>query len=117
MHKFLTHESIAAGCFNVGECCASATQSAWQEILTLSETNIHLLVRRLSSDYSRAAAKMRKVWTSKDIDTMMHFLRSMFHFFSSSSYSAMKLRSQFKELLVRLWLAKLSSPASSQGSL
>ena len=28
-----------------------------------------------------------------------------------------ELRSQFKELLVHLWLAKLSSPANSQGSL
>ena len=89
MHKFLTHEAIAAGCFNVGECCASATQSAWHESLTLTESNIQLLVCRLSSDYSRVAAKMRKVWTSKEIDTMMHhhfFWKRWLRFFSPSSY-------------------------------
>lgn len=71
MGKFLTHEAIA-GQYFATDVSVAAPQSAWLGILTTNERSLLLLAERMSQDYSRLNAKMRKPWGSKDLETRPH---------------------------------------------
>ena len=68
MQKFVTHEAVASGRGNEGECLATGSQSAWAEALTLNSNNLKLFVERMASDYANMGPKMRKAWNSKELD-------------------------------------------------
>ena len=65
--KFVTHESIAAGCFSRNFAAALPAQAAWQEELTASEQSLALLCERMERDYAGLHPKMRKTWQIRDV--------------------------------------------------
>ena len=67
MQKFLTHESIAAGVFNTGTCCATSAQSEWGDVLTVNRVNLSWLIQRMSNDFASQHSKLRKPWSSKEL--------------------------------------------------
>ncbi|CAL1139439.1 unnamed protein product [Cladocopium goreaui] len=70
MQKFLTHEAIAAGVFNEGTCCATSSQSEWADVLTVNRQNLTWLIQRMSSDFNSQHTKMRKPWSSKELEPL-----------------------------------------------
>ena len=65
--KFVTHESIAAGCFSVGFAAALPAQAAWREELTAGQKSLELLCERMERDYAALHPKMRKTWQVRDV--------------------------------------------------
>ncbi|CAK9049198.1 Uncharacterized protein SCF082_LOCUS27290 [Durusdinium trenchii] len=70
MAKFLTHESIANQFFMPGVSVAAASHSAWQDVLVLSEDSLQLMTKRMSHNYSTLNVKMRKPWSSKELEPL-----------------------------------------------
>lgn len=68
MQKFVTHEALASGMFNEGECLATGSQTSWAEALTLNPKNLGRFVERMACDYANMGPKMRKAWNSKELD-------------------------------------------------
>ena len=69
MAKFVTHEAIAAGWFNVGHSSTTTVMSSWETELCSTEQILDLLLNRMIKDFESLAPRMRKAWTSRDLDT------------------------------------------------
>lgn len=68
MGKFLPHDSIANGSFNVSYNIVLPEFKVWEDLLTNSEEVLTLLVARLETDYLALNQKMRKAYASKDVE-------------------------------------------------
>ena len=68
MGKFVTHEAIASGYFKPDGCCASSTQAAWTQELTISVEALMLLLARMEKDWLRTPTKLRKPWSGRDVE-------------------------------------------------
>lgn len=67
MHRFITHDPVAAGWFNLGKSSATHALSQWDAELVNTEEVLHLLCDRLLADYESLSVKMRRAWTSKEV--------------------------------------------------
>lgn len=68
MGRIITHEPLAAGLFNTGYCGANSFSMAWQVELSNSKELLQLLCERMRSDYCGQNPKMRRPYTSKELD-------------------------------------------------
>ncbi|CAK9067235.1 unnamed protein product, partial [Durusdinium trenchii] len=66
MVKFLPHESVANGSFNLGHNTVLPQIKVWEDHLGNTEEVLTLLVSRLESDYAALNPKMRRPYQSKD---------------------------------------------------
>lgn len=82
MHKYLTHESIAQGWFNIDHSSVIPSIAQWEEKLVNTDAVLGLMCDRMLSDYESLNPKMRKPYTAKDIDSR----------FCSSLLSTLKTR-------------------------
>lgn len=71
MGKFITHDAVASGWFNVGHSSSSGAVSQWESELENTEEILQLLLDRMIRDYESLAPKMRKAWTSRDLETQL----------------------------------------------
>ena len=67
MHRFITHDPVAVGWFNMGKSSATNAFSQWENELVNTEEVLHLLCDRLLADYESLSLKMRRPWTAKDV--------------------------------------------------
>ena len=75
MNKFVTHEAVATGWFNLGHSSSTASMSHWEGELEGTEDMLSILVDRMGHDYESLSPKMRKAWTSRELDA--RFLSGM----------------------------------------
>ena len=68
MGKFLTHESIAAGCWNYDYSCAAPSLQQWHEILMNHEDFLLLAIDRMASDWLALKPSMRKAYSQRDVE-------------------------------------------------
>lgn len=68
MVKFLPHESVANGSFNLGHNTVLPQIKVWEDHLGNTEEVLTLLVSRLESDYAALNPKMRRPYQSKDVE-------------------------------------------------
>lgn len=69
MPKFVTHEAISCGAFNVGFSGGVGPLLPWQEVLTNSERTLEIMMTRMQSDFEGMQAKQRKCWGQKEVET------------------------------------------------
>lgn len=69
MGRFILHEPLAVGYLNLNYCSAAGALAPWAVELTSDERVCSLMCQRLVSDYENASVKMRKAFSSKDLDT------------------------------------------------
>ena len=68
MQRFLQHDALASGHFNLNHCSGTGSLSAWSRFLTNDINLLQLMCARLESDWTCLAPKMRKSWGSKEVD-------------------------------------------------
>lgn len=68
MGKFVTHEPVAAGIFCGTYNGSTSLSAAWTAQLGNSVGVLLLLCNRMESDFASQHIKMRKPYTSKDLD-------------------------------------------------
>lgn len=66
MPKWITHEPLAAGWFNLEYTSGHGHLASWAKPLTNTAELVQLLVERLEKDYVALAVKTRKPW-GKDV--------------------------------------------------
>ena len=69
MHKFLPHESVANGSFNLDHNTVLPQFKVWEDELGNSEETLFLLISRLEQDFRSLNPAMRKPWASKEVAT------------------------------------------------
>ena len=70
MHKFLPHESVANGSFNLGHNTVLPQFKVWEDELGNTEEALWLLITRLEKDFvSLNPSIMRKPYQSKEVAT------------------------------------------------
>ena len=69
MTRFLTHEVLAANLFNDQHHTAQGGLAPWKSALTNNEQLLIQLLVRMEKDWVATAAKSRKPWNLKDIDS------------------------------------------------
>lgn len=77
MTKWLLHDGICAGVFNEGYCSAASQNQSWEGWLTNGSGScrvLSLLLMRMEKDWNALAAKFRKPWGVKDIDSKLHIV-------------------------------------------
>lgn len=79
MGRFIVHEPIASGLFNITYNGSVAQFATWDCELQNSEEVLDLLVSRLVGDWTSLNPKFRKCWTSKDIAAWRHERAHLFH--------------------------------------
>lgn len=67
MQKFVTHDPVAQGWFNLGKSSATAALSQWEDALVSTEEILSLMCDRMAGDFEALAPKMRRPYTSKDL--------------------------------------------------
>ena len=67
MTKFMPHEAIANGCFNLNHCSSHSQIKVWEDELNNSEDVLRLLVERLEHDFVALNPKMRSPYTAKRV--------------------------------------------------
>eukprot|EP00435_Cladocopium_sp_Y103_P048874 s2636_g14.t1 len=73
MQKFLHHEPIAAGVFNMGHVTGSSTLEVWEPFLANTAQSLVLLVERMEGDYLALSPKMRKIYRQSDIELGLNY--------------------------------------------
>jgi len=68
MQRFLQHDALASGCFNLNHCSGAGSLNAWSKFLTNDINVLQLMCSRLESDWTCLAPKMRKSWGAKEVD-------------------------------------------------
>ena len=68
MQKFLPHECLSGGAFNLGHCTVLPQHKVWEDELMNTEEVLQLLLMRLEKDYATLHVKARKPYASKDIE-------------------------------------------------
>ena len=68
MHKFLPHESVSNGSFNLDHNTVLPQFKVWEDELGNTE-GLWLLISRLEKDFASLNPSMRKPWISKDVAT------------------------------------------------
>lgn len=68
MQRFLQHDALASGCFNLNHCSGAGSLNAWSKFLTNDISVLQLMCSRLESDWTCLAPKMRKSWGAKEVD-------------------------------------------------
>ena len=68
MPKFLLHEPLAVDLFNESHNTATGLLQPWSKYLTNSVELLELMTERMESDFTALSAKMRKAYTTKDVD-------------------------------------------------
>lgn len=66
MQRFITHEALAAGWFNLDHN-GSASSNPWEAFLGNTLESLELLCHRMEADYLGLNPKMRKAYGAKDI--------------------------------------------------
>ena len=69
MHKFLPHESVSNGSFNLDHNTVLPQFKVWEDELGNTEEGLWLLISRLEKDFASLNPSMRKPWISKDVAT------------------------------------------------
>ena len=69
MHKFLPHESVANGSFNLGHNTVLPQFKVWEDELGNTEEALWLLITRLEKDFVSLNPSMRKPYQSKEVAT------------------------------------------------
>ena len=69
MPKFIHHEPLAMDLFNDGHSTASGFLQPWNKYLSNNVELLELLLDRMESDYASLAAKMRKPFGVKEVET------------------------------------------------
>ena len=72
MLKFLPHDAIASGFFNRSYNSGHGVYSPWESVLQNTLPLTELLAERLASDFVGLSCKMRKPWSSKDVEAHLH---------------------------------------------
>lgn len=73
MVKFLNHEALASNLFFEGTSVNTSLQAAWIEQCTMTLPALHLLCERMESDWQKLNPKMRKPWSSRELDSELMF--------------------------------------------
>ena len=73
MQKFILHEPVAQGWFNLGKSSSVASTNAWETDLCSTDAVLELLMTRLLSDFESLAPRMRKAWSSKEVEPCLPF--------------------------------------------
>ena len=73
MQRFITHDPVAAGWFNLGKSSVTPGMSQWEGELQNTEAVLELMLDRMLADYEALHVKMRKPWVSKDVETCQVF--------------------------------------------
>lgn len=68
MGKFMSHEPLAQGMFNIPYNCAYTSVGAWKDVLENTEPILLLLCDRMESDWQNLAPRMRKHWQAGQVD-------------------------------------------------
>lgn len=71
MGKFLHHEPVAAGVFNLGYSSGVGALLAWDPCLQNTPELLDLVCTRLERDWNSLAPKMRRAWGLKECDTCL----------------------------------------------
>jgi len=66
--KFILHDGIAAGIFNMTYNGAGTTYGPWERNLMNSQELLDLLLQRMQRDFESTSAKMRKAWGQSQLD-------------------------------------------------
>ena len=74
MVKFLNHEALASNLFFEGTSVNTSLQGAWIEQCTMTLPALDLLCERMESDWQKLNPKMRKPWSSRDLDSELMFI-------------------------------------------
>lgn len=69
MQKFITHDPVAQGWFNLGKSSSTHAMSHWEADLQSTEPVLELMLDRMLADYEALTPKMRKPWGTKDVET------------------------------------------------
>ncbi len=74
MHRFLTHEAIAYGLFDLDSDVAYANSLAhgWADVLRSDESTLMLLMSRMRKDYESLVTKMRKPFGVRELAAGLH---------------------------------------------
>lgn len=83
MQRFLQHDALASGCFNLNHCSGAGSLNAWSKFLTNDINVLQLMCSRLESDWTCLAPKMRKSWGAKEVDPCQ--ILSLWFFLSVSA--------------------------------
>ena len=67
--RFILHDGIAAGIFNVDYSGVAGSLGAWEKHLGNTQETIDLMLRRMRSDFESLAPKMRKPWSQQQLDS------------------------------------------------
>ena len=67
--RFILHDGIAAGIFNVDYRGVAGSLGAWEKHLWNTQETIDLMLRRMRSDFESLAPKMRKPWSQQQLDS------------------------------------------------
>lgn len=68
MGRYLLHDPIAIGIFNRNHNTGTGAFCAWPSELENTPEILRLLCKRMASDFEGAHQKMRKPYTTKDLD-------------------------------------------------
>ena len=71
MPRFINHDAIADGYFNISFTGGTAALTPWKTALTNSQPGLMLLLVRMEKDYIAMPPKMRRAWGSKDIEPQL----------------------------------------------
>ena len=72
MPRFVTHEAIASGLMNDSHSTANGIFAPWKGILTNNEPVLMVMMTRMEKDWIAVAARSRKAWNLKDLDSGTH---------------------------------------------
>lgn len=78
MGKFLHHEPVANGVFNVGYGSGVGTLVAWEAALQNTTELLNLMCVRLERDWVSLAPKMRRAWGLKECATRFQIAKIIF---------------------------------------
>lgn len=67
--KFILHDGIAAGVFNIDYSGASGGFAPWDRALCNSQEIVDLMMQRMQKDFETLAPKMRKPWGQSQLDS------------------------------------------------
>ena len=72
MNRFLHHEPISLGMFNLNY--SSASSSPWENAMMNSVELLQLALQRMEGDFQAQHVRMRKPYGGKDVVAQMAFL-------------------------------------------
>ena len=69
--KFIHHDGIAAGIFNMDYNGAGSSFGAWGRTLINTQELLNLMMTRMRKDFESLAPKMRKPWGQQQLDSLV----------------------------------------------